>query len=41
MPWQPAVEVALRAVDGTEVLLPGKPKPGQSKHVTAKLRAWL
>lgn len=28
-----------KAVDGTEVLLPGKPKPGQSKSVSAKLRA--
>jgi IS5 family transposase len=28
-----------KEVDGTEVLLPGKPKPGQSKSVSAKLRA--
>lgn len=28
-----------KAVDGTEVLLPGKPKPGQSKSVSAKMRA--
>lgn len=27
------------AVDGTEVLLPGKPKPGQSKSVSARMRA--
>ena len=26
-------------VDGTEVLLPGKPKPGQSKRESAKMRA--
>jgi IS5 family transposase len=26
-------------VDGTEVLLPGKPKPGQSKSMSAKMRA--
>lgn len=28
-----------KEVDGTEVLLPGKPKPGQSKSVSARLRA--
>jgi transposase, IS5 family len=28
-----------KEVDGTEVLLPGKPKPGQSKSVSAKMRA--
>lgn len=28
-----------KEVDGTEVLLPGKPKPGQSKRESAKLRA--
>lgn len=28
-----------KAVDGTEVLLPGQPKPGQSKSVSAKMRA--
>lgn len=28
-----------KAVDGTEVLLPGKPKPGQSKPVSARMRA--
>jgi len=28
-----------KAVDGTEVLLPGKPKPGQSKSMSAKMRA--
>jgi IS5 family transposase len=28
-----------KEVDGTEVLLPGKPKPEQSKSVSAKLRA--
>lgn len=28
-----------KAVDGTEVLLPGKPKPGQSKRESAKMRA--
>lgn len=28
-----------KEVDGTEVLLPGKPKPGQSKQESAKLRA--
>ena len=28
-----------KTVDGTEVLLPGKPKPGQSKSMSAKMRA--
>lgn len=28
-----------KEVDGTEVLLPGKPKPGQSKRESAKMRA--
>ena len=28
-----------KEVDGTEVLLPGKPQPGQSKSVSAKMRA--
>lgn len=28
-----------KQVDGTEVLLPGKPKPGQSKSVSARMRA--
>jgi len=28
-----------KEVDGTEVLLPGKPKPGQSKGVSARIRA--
>lgn len=28
-----------QAVDGTEVLLPGKPKPGQSKRESGKMRA--
>ena len=28
-----------KEVDGTEVLLPGKPKPGQSRPVSAKMRA--
>lgn len=28
-----------KAVDGTEVLLPGKPKPGQTKRESAKIRA--
>lgn len=28
-----------KEVDGTEVLLPGRPKPGQSKRESAKLRA--
>jgi len=28
-----------KEVDGTEVLLPGKPKPGQSKKESAKMRA--
>ena len=28
-----------KEVDGTEVLLPAKPKPGQSKSVSAKMRA--
>jgi transposase, IS5 family len=28
-----------KEVDGTEVLLPGKPKPGQSKSMSAKMRA--
>lgn len=28
-----------KEVDGTEVLLPGKPKPGQTKSVSAKMRA--
>jgi transposase, IS5 family len=28
-----------KEVDGTEVLLPGKPRPGQSKSVSAKMRA--
>ena len=28
-----------KAVDGTEVLLPGKPKPGQSKRESATMRA--
>jgi len=28
-----------KEVDGTEVLLPGKPKPGQSKLVSARMRA--
>jgi transposase, IS5 family len=28
-----------KEVDGTEVLFPGKPKPGQSKSVSAKMRA--
>jgi transposase, IS5 family len=28
-----------KAVDGTEVLLPGKPKPGQSRRESAKMRA--
>jgi len=28
-----------KEVDGTEVLLPGKPKPGQSKSVSARMRA--
>ncbi len=28
-----------KEVEGTEVLLPGKPKPGQSKSVSAKMRA--
>ncbi len=28
-----------KEVDGTEVLLPGQPKPGQSKSVRAKMRA--
>jgi transposase, IS5 family len=28
-----------KEVDGTEVLLPGKPKPGQSKSLNAKMRA--
>jgi IS5 family transposase len=28
-----------KEVDGTEVLLPGKPKPGQSKSVSAQMRA--
>lgn len=28
-----------KEVDGTEVLLPGKPKPGQSKGESAKMRA--
>jgi IS5 family transposase len=28
-----------KEVDGTEVLLPGKPKPGQSKQESAKMRA--
>ena len=28
-----------KTVDGTEVLLPGKPKPGQSKSMSAKIRA--
>jgi len=28
-----------KEVDGTEVLLPGKPKPGQSKSVSGKMRA--
>lgn len=28
-----------KTVDGTEVLLPGKPKPGQSKSLSAKMRA--
>jgi IS5 family transposase len=28
-----------KEVDGTEVLLPGKPQPGQSKSVSARLRA--
>lgn len=28
-----------KKVDGTEVLLPGKPKPGQSKSASAKMRA--
>lgn len=28
-----------KEVDGTEVLLPGKPNPGQSKSVSAKMRA--
>ena len=28
-----------KVVDGTEVLLPGQPKPGQSKSVSAKMRA--
>lgn len=28
-----------KAVDGTEVLVPGRPKPGQSKRESAKMRA--
>lgn len=28
-----------KEVDGTEVLLPGRPKPGQSKSVSARMRA--
>lgn len=28
-----------KEVDGTEVLLPGKPQPGQSKSVSARMRA--
>ena len=28
-----------KEVDGTEVLLPGKPKPGQSRRESAKMRA--
>jgi transposase, IS5 family len=28
-----------KAVDGTQVLLPGRPQPGQSKSVSAKMRA--
>ena len=30
-----------KEVDGTEVLLPSKPKPGQSKRESAKMRAWF
>jgi IS5 family transposase len=43
--WQPAKAIVDRGyrgrkhVDGTEVLLPGTPKPGQSKRESARMRA--